>query len=263
MKKIGIIFLFSILVIRVNSGSIRRFEHVRCFYEDLTEQTIKLGLKYNTPPAAILAIAGLESGYGEGYIAKITGNIMSLGANKGEIRLPALYLPNDVESNRIIYDQLEIEKYPEEMLNWEQRPASLKKDYRPKNIRGSKEELAYFKKHPDKEIEARLKNIEDFMKVWLDEDYKFEVFSSTRTYLDAMVREYGKEILFRPELNKSFINRIGGRKGSFNHRKSWVEKVEWIMNNAKLVELTAQIYFEKLDFETAWQKELLLTEKSR
>jgi len=67
-----------------------------------------------------------------------------------------------------------------------------------------------------------------------------------------MVKEYGKEVLFSPELNMSFIKRIGGKPGSFNYRKEWLEKVIWIMENAELVQLTRSMYYDKLSFEEAW-----------
>ncbi len=48
------------------------------------KKTIELTRKLIMPPAAILAIAGVESGFGRGYVASISGNILSQGTNKGK-----------------------------------------------------------------------------------------------------------------------------------------------------------------------------------
>ena len=73
--------------------SFRKYIHVESFYSDISLDSIEIGVKNNIPPAAMMAIAGLESGYGSGYVAQITGNILSLGAFKGDKELPRLYLP--------------------------------------------------------------------------------------------------------------------------------------------------------------------------
>jgi len=253
MNKILILLMvLSLHYSGLRCGSIRRFSHVKSFYKDIAETTIELAVKYNTPPAVIFAMAGLESGYGEGYIAQITGNILSLGANKGETRLPPLNLPILLETGNILFDKKVISKYHDDELEWKMRPGSLKKDYRPQTCRGTENNLAYFKYHPKKRKAARKQNIEDFMSKWLNVRYKFPVFAETRHYLDSMVKEYGKEVLFSPELNMSFIKRIGGKPGSFNYRKEWLEKVIWIMENAELVQLTRSMYYDKLSFEEAW-----------
>jgi len=72
MKRI----FFIIIYIQFFTNAIRRFSHVKEFYAEITEMVIELSLKHNTPPAVILAIAGLESGYGNGYVSQITGNIL-------------------------------------------------------------------------------------------------------------------------------------------------------------------------------------------
>jgi len=45
---------------------------------------------------------------------------------------------------------------------------------------------------------------------------------------------------------------LGGKPRSFNTNKEWVTKVKWIMNNAKLIELCKNIYYQKMTFEEAW-----------
>lgn len=231
--------------------SYRKYNHVKEFYKPLIEDTIKIALKYNIPPAAILAIASVESGYGRGYVASISGNILSLGANKNEKMLPALYLPNTKEPFEIIYNQKKINKYKKNELVWKKRAKSLKKDYRPANIAGTTKNLDYFDYHPKEKKEANLKNIEDFTSKWINTEYKFKVFQEARKLLDKKVKKHGKEILFSKELNIEFINSIGGEKGSFNYRKTWPKKVVQVLNRTGLVKLVKDIN-ENKDFDKVW-----------
>jgi len=230
----------------------RKYLHVKNFYKDIANGAIEIGLKYNVPPAAILAIAGVESGYGRGYVAKITGNILSLGAKKTEAELPALNLPNLKEDkSKIIYGD-EIKKYPANALEWKKRPKSLKKDYRKQNIAGTTKELDYFDKHPSEKVKANLQCLEDFAKNWINKNKKFEPFVKARQMLDKEVEQHGKEILFSKALNEKFIYMISGKPNSFNYRKSWAKKVINIMENTGLVELVKSLHVEKKSFEEAW-----------
>lgn len=230
----------------------RKYSHVKDFYKPLVQETIKLSLKYNMPPAAILAIASVESGYGRGYVAKITANILSLGANKGERELPSVYLPNHIKTKEVIYNPQEIKKFAKNQLKWKQRPKSLKKDYRPNRVAGSTEELEYFDNHLKERIEANLKNIKDFSTRWISLSNRHVAFSDARKLLDKKVNLYGKKILFDKELNIEFINQIGGKPQSFNYRKSWPKKVISVLNNSGLVELTSKLYLDKKSFDEAW-----------
>ncbi|WP_458700237.1 hypothetical protein ACKGJI_10395 [Sulfurospirillum sp. 1307] len=230
----------------------RKYLHVKSFYKNIAKDAIAIGLKYNVPPAAILAIAGVESGYARGYVAKITGNIMSLGAKENEAELPALYLPNlKSDKSKILYGS-KIKKYYEDDLEWKKRPKSLKKDYRPKNIAGTTKELDYFDRHQKEKIKANLKCIEDFAKNWISKNKKFEPFVKAREFLDEQVAKNSKDILFDKDLNEKFIYMISGTKNSFNHRKTWAPKVIKVMQNVGLVELTKALHVEKKDFDEVW-----------
>lgn len=231
--------------------SYRKYNHVKEFYKPLIKDTIDIALKYNVPPAALLAIASVESGYGRGYVASITGNILSLGANKNEKMLPPLYLPNIKDPFKIIYNQKEISKYKKSELVWKKRAKSLKKDYRPSNIAGTTKNLDYFDYHLKEKREANLKNIEEFASKWISTEYKFKVFQEARKLLDKRVKEKGKEILFSKELNVEFINSIGGKKGSFNYRKTWPKKVVQVLNKTGLIKLVKDIN-ENKDFNKVW-----------
>jgi hypothetical protein len=231
----------------------RKYVHVTNFYKNLSKKSVELGLKYNVPPAALLAIAGVESGYGRGYVARITGNILSLGAGRGEAQLPALYLPNlKKDKSQVFYSNSKISSFKKEELSWKKRPKSLKKDYRPKEFAGSTKRLDYFDKNPEKKIQANISNMEDFAKKWISINKKYKPFVEARMMLDAQVKLHSKEILFDKELNKKFIKMISGKPNSFNYRTTWALKVTKIMNKAGLVELTKSLHVENKSFNQLW-----------
>lgn len=231
--------------------SYRKYAHVKIFYEDLIKDTVKLGLEYNIPPAAILAIASVESGYGRGYVASISGNILSLGANKNEKALPSLYLPNIIEPYKIIYNKNEIRKYKKSELRYKQREKSLKKDYRPLDIVGSTKYLDFFDNNQIEKHKANMKNIKDFCTKWISLSNSHIVFKNAKVYLEEEVKKHGKEILFSKEVNENFIKSIGGKKNSFNYRKSWSKKVIQVLTKTGLINLSSQINKNKA-FEESW-----------
>ena len=231
--------------------SFRKYSHIKTFYEPLLKQTIDIALKNNIPPAAILAIASVESGYGRGYVASITGNILSLGAYKSDKELPSLYLPNIRKPYTVIYNEKQIKKYAKKELVWKQRPKSLKKDYRPIMIAGTTEELDYFDYNAKAKQKANLKNIQDFCTLWISEKNSHKVFKEAKKYLNKQVKKYGKKVLFSKELNEKFIQSIGGKKNSFNFRKSWGKKVISVLKKTGLVQLTSDVYHQK-SFKKVW-----------
>ncbi len=231
----------------------RKYLHVKNFYKNLAPKAIKICLKYNVPPAAVLAIAGVESGYGRGYVAKITGNILSLGAKKGEAMLPSLYLPNIINlPSKVLYNTKMIDKYTKDKLDWKRRPPSFKKDYRPKGIAGSKKSLDFFDKNPEKRLSANLANIEDFCKNWINKNRSQKAFANARKMLDNSVKLYSKNILFTKEINDKLIDMIGGKKNSFNYRKSWPKKIKLIMNKVGLVALSQSLHVSQKKFDDLW-----------
>ena len=230
----------------------RKYLHVKNFYKDISKDAVEMALKYNVPPAALLAIAGVESGYGSGYVARITGNILSLGAKSNEAELPALYIPNlKDDKSKILYGSM-IKKYESDRLVWKKRPKSLKKDYRPKNLAGGLLELDFLDKHPSKKVQANLACLEDFATNWISKNKKFKPFIEARKMLDKQVSLHGKDILFDKDLNIKFIYMISGKKNSFNYRKTWAPKVTKIMKNIGLIELTKALHVEDKSFDTLW-----------
>ncbi len=234
----------------------RKYIHVEKFYKRIASSAVELGMKYNVPPAAILAIAGLESGYGRGYVAQITGNILSLGAGKGVSELPALFLPVHLPSKKVLFDTTEVHSYKKNEIKWKQRPPSLKKDYRPQVIAGTKKNLAFFKNdsnYPENLKAANHNCIKDFVTVWISLGHGSPVFKEARAFMDKLVKEKGKEILLKKDIAIKFINLIGGRPRSFNFRESWPKKVAIIMNKTGLNELSNKMYKDKkLSFDEVW-----------
>jgi len=231
--------------------SYRKYDHVSRFYEKLSVNATEVCMKNNIPPAALLAIAGLESGWNKGYISRITGNILSLGAKKSDIELPSLTLTRLIETNELLFDSLEILKYNTNDITWEIRPSSLKKDYRPAKWAGTPYNLAYFKYHPDAKAQAHKKNMEEFVTTFISRDSRLKAYRDSRAQMDRLVKEYGKEILLEEQTAIDFVNGIGGKKYSYNYRKSWPKKVIQIMQRAGLVTLTSDIYKGK-SFEESW-----------
>jgi hypothetical protein len=231
----------------------RKYLHVKNFYKNLAPKAIKVCLKYNVPPAAVLAMAGVESGYGRGYIAKITGNILSLGAKRNEAMLPALYLPNIINfPSKVLYSTKTIDNYAKDELDWKKRSPSFKKDYRPKEIAGSAKVLDFFDKNPKKRLNANIANIEDFCKNWINKDKRQKAFSFAKIMLDNAVKLHSKDILFTKALNDKFINAIGGKKNSFNYRKTWPKKIKLIMNRVGLVALSESLHVSQKKFDDLW-----------
>jgi len=227
-----------IFIVFSNAHAIKSYQelkHVRDFYAEIAPISVELGLKYNVPPAAIMAIAGVESGYGRGYVSRITGNILSLGAGKSEVALPSLTLPIS-KDGKILYNQKEISLYPKDQLTYKKRPKSLKKDYRPESIFGTNKHLDYFDNNPEKRKKAIKSNIKDFVTKWISKKHSFSPFRDSRTYLDK-----NKDKLFTKEVSQKFISIIGGVPNGFNYRKSWVEKVNIILRKADLIELANKL----------------------
>ena len=233
--------------------SLRKYQHVKSFYQGISTKATELCLKNNIPPAALLAITGLESGWDSGYIGQITGNILSLGLRKGDIELPALRLPRLRTTNKILFDSLAIVKYAATELKWENRPESLKKDYRPKHIAGTSYQLAYFKYHPTEKTAAQIANINDFVTVFIGRNSRLKAYRNARKKMDKLVAIHGKKILLKEQTAIDFVHEIGGKPNSYNFRETWPKKVIYIIKKAGLSQLTLYL-FEGKSFEHAWNQ---------
>jgi len=231
--------------------SLRRHAHVKKFYKGISKKATQICLNNNIPPASLLAIIGLESGWDSGYIGQITGNILSLGTRRGDTELPALRLPRNIKTKKIVYDSLEILKYSKSELKWEDRPESLKKDYRPKPWAGTPYNLAYFKHNPKAKIEAHIANINDFVTVFIARKSRIKAYRETRKKMDSLVAKHGKNILLKEQTAIEFIHGIGGKINSYNFRETWPKKVIYIIKNAGLINLTQQLH-NGTSFEETW-----------
>jgi len=245
--KLLILSVLSVTFTFASEFSFRKYSHVREFYKPLLKKTIEICLKNNIPPAAVLAIAGVESGYGRGYISKITGNILSLGANKNDPMLPPVTLPS--YNGEVLILETEIKKHK---LKAKKRPPSLKKDYRPKQLAGSLKSLDYFLLNPRKKADANIKCIEEFATIWISSKNSHAPFKEARAKMDALVKKNGKNILLDEETSKEFINTIGGRKNSFNYRKTWPKKVIKVMKKTGLIELAQTMHSKNKNFNDSW-----------
>jgi len=236
-----------------NEYSFRKYHHVKEFYKETTQKAIDVCLKNNLPPAAVLAISGLESGYGRGYVAQITGNILSLGAFKGDKELPRLYLPYSKSKQKILFDPKEIKSVTKkDDLSWKKRAKSYKRDYRPNPYAGTTKNLDLLICNKNLKSNAHIACFKDFATRWIDKESKIKSFKDTRAWLDNLVKRKGKSILFNINTNMEFIERIGGHSNSFNYRKTWPKKAKVVMKKVGLVKLVDDIYNKKMNFKEAW-----------
>jgi len=234
--------------------SFRQYQHVKTFYQEITPAVLEVSEKYQLPAAAILAIAGLESGYGSGYVSQITGNILSLGAFSHDKELPALFLPYSSKLDKVIFNPSVIKQHSTADLNWQQRPKSLKRDYRPSPYAGTNAKLELLIYNNELKSIANRACMEDFATRWIVATSKVNAFKDARLWLDQVVSKNGVDRLYNDDINQIFISKIGGHPRSFNHRDTWPNKVELIMQKAGLVALANDIKNNNLSFEEAWGK---------
>lgn len=232
----------------------RKYGHVKKFYQRLSVPVTELCVEYKVPPAVVLSILSLESGWGKGYVGNITGNFLSLNASKGrkDTALPALRMPKLLKTGEYIIDSKRLASLDKAAYVWQNRPSSLKKDYRPKGMAGTKTHLDYFLNHPDELTKANLKNVKDFLTHFISNDSGIRAYRQARAMLDQEIAAHGIEVLFTDDLNTRFVYTIGGRPSSYNHRKSWPKKVMSIYRHVGANELCKQLYLEKKSFEEAW-----------
>lgn len=236
----------------IDKYRLRKYDNVTRFYYKIAKPATELCMENNVPPAAILAIAGLESGWNQGYVGRISGNILSLGTRGGDTELPALRLPNLKSTGEVLFDSLDIIKYQADQLIWKERPPSLKKDYRPSQCAGTQYNLAYFKYHPKEKARAHINNINDFVTIFISRKSRIKAYRNGRHLMDSLVKQHGKQILLEDATAIKFINEIGGKPNSFNFRETWPVKVTTIIKRAGLAELTKELHNIDKDFYDVW-----------
>lgn len=195
-------------------------------------------------PTALIAIACLESGYGQGYVARITGNILSLNAKPNEVQLPPLSLlyseNNPIIDNSILKNKL----IRGHKLIPKNRPPSLKKDYRPQDLAGQMFGLDYLLHQPDEKFIAWKNNIHDFLHGRIRESnnpYYKEADKLSRQWYEKIKDDSPGHIrLWISNDNaKKFISIIGGKKNSFNPNPDWVVKLNSLVDNLDLEKFVA------------------------
>lgn len=234
--------------------SLRKYNHVKRFYSSITKDTIKICKEHNLPPAAVLAIAGLESGYGSGYVSQITGNILSLGAFKGDKELPALYLPYSSSKQKILFDPNIINKLPKSDLSYKKRAKSYKRDYRPLKYAGTKTNLELLKYNKELRLQAHKACLNDFCSRWISYRSNKKVFKELKRWTDRQVQVKGIHTLYSRDTNFGFVDRIGGVPHSFNYRETWPKKIKFIIKKVGLIELVNDIDRNNMSFKEAWEK---------
>jgi len=256
MKKLLTLFTFVILSLTSLHADVyryRRYSHVKDFYYNITADTIEVCKKYKLPPAAVLAIAGLESGYGRGYVAQITGNILSLGTFKGDKELPILYLPYSKSKDKVLFDPKKIKRHDKNDLIWKKRPNSYKRDYRPTPYAGTTKKLELLIYSNSLMKKAHKDCLNDFATRWIVKKSNIKAFANTRIWLDKVIaKNKNANILFDLSVNEEFLNRIGGHPHSFNNRTTWPKKAKAIIKNAGLIALLTDIEYKKMSFNKAW-----------
>ncbi len=245
--------LLSTISIYADGLTLRKYSNVEEFYKANTADAIEVAKKHKLPPAAVLAIAGLESGYGSGYVSQITGNILSLGAYKSDAELPALYLPYSKSKKAVLFDPNEIKKHAKDDLVWKKRPKSLKRDYRPAPYAGTHNNLELLIYDKRLQYKANQACFNDFATRWISDSSNIKVFKNTKIWLNKIVDEKGIEVLFSKDVNDEFISRIGGHPNSFNYRETWPKKVKFIMNRAGLVQLCNDMESKSITFDKSWK----------
>ncbi|MGY5352344.1 hypothetical protein ACXGQW_07255 [Wenyingzhuangia sp. IMCC45533] len=230
----------------------RKYNHVKELYGRISAPVIQMCIEYKIPPAAVLSIISLESGWGQGYIGRITGNFLSLNAVGTEAELPALRMPKSIKTKNVILGKKALAKTLKTDIIWEIRPASLKKDYRPSPMAGTIENLDYFIDHPYELTKANLENVRDFATRFISYTSRIRAYNQARELLDNKIATHGINILFDENLNIQFINTIGGKPNSFNYRKTWSKKAINILKNVGAVELSKDLYLYHKTFKEAW-----------
>ena len=214
------------------------------FFKYLTPIILKKTFKKGAPPGAILAIAALESGYGTGYIANVSGNILSLNARKTEPMLPPLTLAI-TKNDKIIINGEKIKSmlaagYPFKVIK---RPPSYKKDYRPDHIAGKKTHLDYFLHHPNKKYQAWEQNVNDLMFSRVVSDSSIVAYKETSKFCDRLYARKSLRHIFSNKSATKFLTLVGGRPISYNIRTSWRDKSISLLSKLNL-ELFLEIYIK-------------------
>lgn len=227
------------------SSNYWKIPKVHNFYRDLTPIVLEQSLNTGTPPGAVLAIASLESGYGTGYIASVSGNILSLNARKDEPLLPPLTVPVTEDGDVIIHNsQIKEMLATGKKLDVSNRPPSLKKDYRPHNIAGTDDYLDYFLINPQDKFQAWEQNVIDLVFGRIKKESTVPAYRDTYNFVNKIKKSKSLKKLFSNKSAKTYLSTIGGKPHSYNIRKSWVTKCQLIIDKIEMEYFLKEYYKE-------------------
>ena len=197
------------------------------FLKNCTPIILSECLEKGAPPGAILSMACLESGFGKSYVSSVTGNILSLNALETDTPLPSLQLPV-LGSNDYIIDNQRLKKMlaTGNEIKVVKRPASLKKDYRPKQIAGDFTELDYFIYHPEEKAAAWQNNIKDLLYNRISEKSSYPAYKETNALCMRIKTNKSITLLLSNKTATHFLSLIGGKPLSFNANFSWQQKTQ-------------------------------------
>ena len=229
------------------------------FLKNCTPIILAECLEKGAPPASILSIACLESGFGKSYVSRVSGNLLSLNALDTETALPPLQLPV-VGHNDYIIDTQRLKKMlaTGNEIKVVKRPASLKKDYRPKEIAGGFTELDYFLYHQEEKFSAWQNNIKDLLYNRISEKSAYSAYRETNALCLRIKTNRSITLLFSNKTSTHFLSLIGGRPQSYNANLSWRQKTHNIVYSMGLdVYLRNYLMLYKKEFNlSGWKYDI-------
>jgi len=229
-----------------------KYPQVQLFFEHFTPIVLQEALLNGIPPAAVLAIAALESGYDTGYVANVSGNILSLNARQKDPMLPPLHVP--VQGKSVIVDQQKLKALLASgtPVDYEVRPPSLKKDYRPAPYAGTTAHLDYFQIHPEEKYNAWSENVQDLVYGRLSPDSRIPAYVETRQFCDQIKESRSLNQLLASSSAIQFLAKIGGKPLSYNVRPSWRIRTQEVVTRLGLelfLREYLRIYHDAYDLE--------------
>lgn len=223
---------------------LRKFPWVVEFYLELTPIAVEESIRTGIPAPAIMAIAGHESGFGRGYVARVSGNILSLGARGNDIVLPPLTVLESIKGEILLqFDRTIPQDSIPSGYSLVKKPPSCKKDYRPPGICGTDGDFDYFIKNPAGRLAAWRENVRDFTEGRISKDSPVEAYRRAYQFARRLKNSHGRNYVFSKPAAIEFIKLVGGYPGSFNSNPEWPDKVILLLRRAHLSEIAKDYYY--------------------
>ncbi len=240
----GLVVVIFLAIVRLfpspkpTEPDLRRFPRVIEFYRELTPIAVGESIRTGVPASAIMAIAGHESGFGRGYVAQVSGNILSLGARGSEVVLPSLtVLENSGGKILLEFDRTAQQGSIPSGYGWVKKPPSYKKDYRPPGICGTDGDFDYFIENPAERLAAWKKNVRDFAEGRIKEDSPIKAYRRAYQFAQKLKNSHHRNYVLSEQAAMDFIRLVGGYSRSFNSNPEWPDKVISVLKRAHLSEI--------------------------